>query len=357
MKKSNKANIKEKKNKTILRMCRNLVFFIVLIILTYGLIFREQDMGELFRIVDSANDWYIILGATFMFMYYFIEAYNVRAILKLFGEKVSILGALKFTFIGFFFSAITPAASGGQPVEIYYMTKEKISGAKATMALLVQLGAFQICTILLAVISIIINPTVLPDGLIWLFLIGLLANSVILSTMMIAIFSQRLAKKLVNIAIKVLKALRIKNIDKKKERLEGGLSRYYESSKFIKEHKLEFMRAVLRVLLQVVFYYSIPFCVYKSFGLNDYNWFQIFTMQAVVFTTVNSMPLPGAIGVSESVFLGVFGAVFGTGLLNGAMLLNRGITFYLYVVICAIVVVFNAIKTKDIKGEIDGEKV
>ncbi len=346
-----------KKSKTILKMLRNIVFFIGLIIITYAVIFREQDVNELYKVVGSANYGWIILGIFFMFMYYFMESYNVKEVLKLFGEKISIFKALKFTFIGFFFSAITPAASGGQPIEIYYMTKEKISGAKATMALLIQLGAFQICTLVLAVLSFLINPGTLSGGLIWLFLIGLIANTCILTVMLIAMFSRRLSKKLVNLAIKVLKIFRVKNIEAKKERIEAGLKRYNDSSKYIKENKIEFARAVLRVLVQVIFYYSIPYCVYRAFGLNTFNWFEIFTMQSILFITVNSMPLPGAIGVSESIFLGLFGPIFGESLLNGAMLLNRGITFYIYVVVCAIVVVFNAIRTKDIKGEIDGEKI
>ena len=347
----------KEKNKTIWKMLRNIVFFIGLIIVTYAVIFREQDVNELFNVVHSANYTYVLLGIFFMFMYYFMESYNVKKVLKLFGEKISILKALKFTFIGFFFSAITPAASGGQPIEIYYMTKEKISGAKATMALLIQLGSFQICTIVLGILSFLINPGILSGGIIWLFLIGLVANTCILTVMLIAMFSKRLSKKLVNFAIKVLKFFRVKNIEAKKERIEAGLKRYNDSSKYIKENKIEFARAILRVLVQVIFYYSIPYCIYKSFGLNEFNWFQLFTTQSILFITVNSMPLPGAIGVSESIFLGIFESIFGASLLNGAMLLNRGITFYLYVVVCAIVVVFNAIKTKDIKGELNGEKV
>ena len=37
------------------------------------------------------------------------------------------------------------------------------------------------------------------------------------------------------------------------------------------------------------------------------------------------------------------------------MLLSRGITFYLFVIISLLVVIINAIKTKNIKGEIDSK--
>jgi len=53
--------------------------------------------------------------------------------------------------------------------------------------------------------------------------------------------------------------------------------------------------------------------------------------------------------------LNVFGVAFGSKLLSGAMLLSRGITFYLFVIISLLVVIFNALKMKNIKGEIDNE--
>lgn len=344
------------RKKANLRMIRNLVFFLGLIILTFIILFKDQDIEELFNIIKSANPYFVLLGIGLMFLYYLIEAYNIRSILKKLGDKVSLLNALKFTWIGFFFSSITPAASGGQPIEIYYMTKEKISGSKATMALLMQLCGFQISTISLGIICAIINPSILHGGLVWLFLIGVVINFFALLIMLICIFSGKLTRSLINILIKILRVLKIKNLELKKVKIEEGLQQYNDSAVFIKSHKAEFIKSTFRVFIQICTYYLVPFCIYKAFGLNSYNIFQLFTMQAVLYTTVSGLPLPGAIGVSESVFLGIFGVAFGDGLLSGAMLLNRGVTFYWYVIISLIVVVFNAIKMKNVKGEID-EKV
>lgn len=343
------------KAKAIKRFIRNILFFIALIMFTFWMLFKDQDMNELFEIIKLANTSYVLLGILLMLLYFFMESYNIKSILKSFDEKISILKALKFTLIGFFFSAITPAASGGQPMEIYYMNKENISGAHATMALLLQLCGFQISTISFGIICAIINPSILTGGLLYLFLIGIAINGFALALMLICIFSKKLTKKIIDIFIKILKLLRFKNIDVKKGEIEAGLEKYNESSIYIKTHKLEFIKSIARVFVQIIFYYLIPFCVYKAFGLNDYNIFQLFTMQAVLYTTVSGLPLPGAIGVSETVFLGIYGVVFGEGLLHSSMLLNRGISFYLFVVVSLIIVAINAVRTKKIKSEIDQE--
>lgn len=336
------------------KMIRNVLLFIILIVLTYWLIFREQDMNQLMDLIRSSDKTFIILGILSMFCYFCMEAYNVKSLLKVFGDKISFISALKFTWIGFFFSSITPAASGGQPIEIYYMTKEKISGANATLVLLIQLCGFQISTIFLGILCAILCPSIISNGLIWLYLLGLTINGIALSLMLIGVFSKKITKKLINIFIKLLKIAKIKQIDEKKKRIEEGLDTYNESAVFIKNNKNEFIKAILRVFVQVCFYYTVPFLVYKSFGFNTYNYFQIFAMQSVLYTTVSSLPLPGAIGISETVFLAIFKPAFGDAL-SGAMLLSRGITFYLYVIISLFVVIINAVKMKNVLGEIDNK--
>ena len=335
-----------------LKLIRNLFFFFALIFFTFWFIFKDQDMNELLNVLKSVNIIWVLVGVGIMFVYYSIEAFNIKKILRIFDEKISFFSALKFTFIGFFFSSITPAASGGQPVEIYYMTKEKISGSNATLALLIQLCGFQISTITYGLICSFFNWHILSKFY-WLFLLGLTINGCALALMLIGIFSEKLTKKLLNIMIKIMKFFRVKNLDFRRQKLEEGLQKYNKSAIFIKSHMTEFVKAILRVFVQFAFYYCIPYCIYKSFGLNTYNVFQMFAMQAVIYTTVSSMPLPGSIGISETIFLSLFGVAFGRELLGGAMLLSRGVSFYLFVIVSLLVVIYNVIKMRNVKGEID----
>ena len=162
--------------KTIKRFIRNIIFFIALIVLTFWILFKDQDMNKLFNTIKIVKTPWVVLGFFVMLLFFYMEAYNIKSILNSFGEKISIFKAYKFSLIGFFFSAITPAATGGQPMEIYYMNKEKISSAHATMALLMQLCGFQISTLSLGIICAILNPSILKGGLLFLFLVGITIN-------------------------------------------------------------------------------------------------------------------------------------------------------------------------------------
>ena len=84
--------------------------------------------------------------------------------------------------------------------------------------------------------------------------------------------------------------------------------------------------------------YSVPFLVYKGFGLGDFNVLEVIALQAVLYVAVSALPLPGALGVSESAFMILFRTMFPAGILSSAMVLSRGISFYLFVLVTGLCV-------------------
>ena len=159
------------------KMIRNLLLFNILIIATFYILLKDQDISQLFNIVSNAKGQYIVIAILALIVYVLCEAINIGRTLKALEEKSTFLRNIKYALIGFFFSSITPAASGGQPMQIYYMYKDKISVANSTLALLINLTSMQIVTISLAIISVIFNPGVLRKGLIGLFILGISLNA------------------------------------------------------------------------------------------------------------------------------------------------------------------------------------
>lgn len=346
---------KTEKAKKIKKTIRNLIVFILLIGLTFYLIFKDQNVLEILNIAVSVKKRYILVAIIAMCLYLLGETINITRILKELGEKSTFLRNIRYTLIGFFFSSITPAASGGQPMEIYYMHKEKIAVANSTLALLVHLTSFQIVTITLGIVSTVIHFEIVKSGLIYLVILGILLNSTALTLLAISIFSKRLSKGLINFAVKVLRFFRIPNIEKKQESLEKELEKYQESAVYIKEHKKLMIKTLVTTFIQVIIYYSIPYWVYLAFGFTGYNFFQIVTLQAMLYATVSGIPSPGAVGVSEGAFIEIFKGVFPATMMNSAILLNRGASFYLFVIISAIVTTITALKTKnyEVKEELN----
>lgn len=327
-------------------LLRNLIIFIVLIVLTFYIILKDQNIAEIFNILSGVKIEFIAIAIICMCFYMTCEAVNIGRTLKALNEKSTFLRNIKYALIGFFFSSITPAASGGQPMQIYYMYKDKISVANSTLALLINLTCVQIVTISVALISLFFNYEYLNGALIGFFILGIALNSTALALLLISIFSKRMTKGLINIAIKILKFFKIKNIESKQEKLENELLKYQGSATYIKNNKLLILKAIITTYVQYITYYSISYWVYRSFGLTEHNIFEITSMQSVVYATVSGIPSPGAVGVSEGAFIEIFKSIYSKTMLNGAMILNRGVNFYLFVILSCIVVCINAIKDR-----------
>ena len=332
-------------------MLLNVLIFVILMVATFWFVFKDQDINQIFNVAKSADPWFLLLGVFCMLMYFAMEAINIKSILKSFGEKLSFLKSYKFTMIGFFFAAITPSATGGQPLEIYYMSKEKIPAAHSALALLVQVCGIQVSTMVLGIVSMLLNIKLLTGPVLWLSIIGLAINGIALIAMLVCIFNNKLTRKLVHGFINILKHVGFKKIEKKRAKIDKSLDQYAEGANYMRIHKKEFFVAILRVFIQFCFYFSVPYCIYRAFGLEGMSFLEVFALQAILFMATSALPLPGAIGASESVFLNLFGLAFGAELLSSAMLLNRGITFYLFVIITLFVVFINIVRIKSFNKE------
>ena len=233
-----------------------------------------------------------------MCIYVVCEAVNIGRTLKALNEKSNFLKNIKYALIGFFFSAITPAASGGQPMQIYYMHKENISVANSTLALLINLSCVQIVTLSIAFISLIFNYKYLNTALVWLFVIGVTLNLSAVALLLISIFTKKVSKVLINITIKILKFFRIKNIEEKEKKFQKELTKYQGSAEYIKKNKLVILKNLITTYIQYILFYSVSYWVYCAFGLSGHNILEIITMQSILYATVSGIPSPGAVGVS-----------------------------------------------------------
>lgn len=328
------------KKKTIL----NSIIFLLLIFITYYIIFREQDLNELLLDISKLNLFYLVLAALLMVLYFSIEAFNIKGILNALKEKITLPKALGYTLVGFFFSSITPGASGGQPMEIFYLTKEKIKTSNATMALLLHLCGAQISAVSLGIIGIILKPHILNNGLIYFFIIGSLFNTIPITIGIVGVFFPNFALKIVNLIIKIMKFFKVKNIEHLAENINKELAIYQESAIHIKKNKKILIRAICIAFAQIVVLYIVPFVIYKSFGLSGKTIFDFIIIQAILHSTVCSMPLPGSVGVTETVFLLIYGLAYPATLLQSALVINRFISFYLFVVISLITYICIKIK-------------
>ena len=167
--------------------------------------------------------------------------------------------------------------------------------------------------------------------------------------LLLAIFSKDALDQLIEFIIKIMKKFKIKNIEEKLEKLETEVDKYAESAKYIKNNKLKMLKIILTTYVQFFAFFSVSYWVYKSFGLSWENIMQIVSLQSVLFGTVSGIPSPGAVGVSEGGYIGIFSNIIPANMVSSVMLLTRGINFYLLIFVSGIVTLVNIFRQKKLK--------
>ena len=187
---------------------------------------------------------------------------------------------------------------------------------------------------------------VLHGNIRYLLILGVVINTVILVALMLSIFSKRLIFKLVQFISKILNKFHYKNTDKFKKKCFQQIKEYKRGASLLLTNKKVLFKIVVTTVLQVTLYHSIPYIIYLSLGLGEANFWQFLSMQSVLYISVSGLPLPGAVGVSEGGFLAIYKVLFPESFLSSAMLLSRGISFYLFVLLSGISVLCFSLRKK-----------
>ncbi|GAA0180386.1 lysylphosphatidylglycerol synthase transmembrane domain-containing protein [Clostridium sediminicola] len=343
-------NIKNKSS-----LIKNIIVFIVLMSITFTLLLKGENLSNILKTIKTVKTFYFGIGVLSVFIFIICEGLNIRRIFKILNNQIPFIRSLKYAFVGFFFSSITPSASGGQPMQLYYMKKDNINIPNASLTLLVEVAIFQIVTIGIGITSFIFNYNFIIKKIssIWILLMyGVTVNILIVSFIIAAIFSDKLVFSLSSLLIKLLHKIKIvKDIKKAKDYVENQIVEYKEGANLIKKNPKVILKVFATSVIQISAMYSVVFWVYKAFGLNEFSFLSIISLQSILAIAVSSLPLPGAVGASEGSFLILFKTLFPTNVLTSAMLLNRGISFYIFLIISGIVSLyahFISLKQKEI---------
>lgn len=331
-------------------LMKNGGLFIIIVAVTFKLFFFNADYKEIIKIASQVKLSYIALGIGSMFMVVLCEAVNIRRSLKVFKEESSILQCIQYSLVGIFFSSVTPAATGGQPMQVYFMHKKKIDISNSMLVLLICLASYQFVTVSMAVIGLIVKFNFFKETLgkfsILLF-IGIGLNIILLLLVLIAIFSKKIIFKAVTLCVKVLECFNSNKAIIFNKKAMAEIEKYKNGANSIKDDKMFIIKTIIITTIQIFALHSITFWVYKAFGMSSSSLIEIISIQAALYITGAALPFPGAVGIGESGFLVFFKTLFPAKVLSSAMLLSRGISFYLMIIISGITVISFKLNVKN----------
>lgn len=339
--------------------------FLLIMILTFYTLFSGRDLEEIGRALCSMSPIYLIpaVGLAVFFVcaeggliWYLLRSMKAQ---KKGHRASSLIRCIQYSFIGFFYSGITPSATGGQPVQLYYMNRDGNRGSDSTVVLMTVGVAYKFVLVILGISILLFWYSPLRDELgryFPLYILGLLLNVILVVLILGIMLFPKVILYLALLSEGLFIRLRIwKPSDEREERIKDFIRNYQKAVSWLREHKKSLVVVILVTFLQRCSVFVLTYIVYLGFGLHGTGAMRVILLQAAVYIAVDMLPVPGAQGITELMYQAVFVHVFTGAYLIPSMMVSRGINFYFLLLVSLGVVLVNRIFF-DGKSDIPSEK-
>ena len=317
----------------------NMVFLFAVFGLTLYGVFHGEDLKSMMLAIQTAQWEWLLPGVGLVLFFIWGESIIIWYMMKSYGTQLKKRTCFLFSSVGFFFSCITPSASGGQPMQIYYMKKERIPIPVSTVVLMIVTITYKLVLVVIGIGILIFGQGFLHrylDGILPVYYLGLGLNVFCVIFMTVLVFHPVLARVILRKGMQILERFHLMKPKKERvEKLELSMDTYRGTAEYLKEHLGVILIVFGITFVQRMALFAATWFVYLAFGLSGTSFFDVVFLQAVISVSVDMLPLPGGMGISETLFLHIFRPVFGSLLLPG-MVLSRGLGYYGELLISAV---------------------
>lgn len=321
-------------------------------LLTYALLFGTLGIvlwtglrGQEVNAIPAALAQLAPKGLAFCLICYALgvlcDSVSMHYFLRRQGHAVSLKYAVFISLIGTYYSNVTPGASGGQPMQIYYLKKAGVPVGIGTSATTVKYFCYQImlmllCTVLWIVHGRFLNTQVGANR--WIMIFGYAYNLLAISLVLLMAVNIKLVRLILRLILRVGAELRlVRHPDALMAKWADALETFHASVMMLRRSPVDLMIQLGIGLVQVLSLMLVPVCLFHAFGLNNASATQLIALGLMLYVSAAYMPLPGASGAQEGIFSLYFGGVFPGGTRLIALLLWRFFTYYFALIVGAAV--------------------
>ena len=335
---------------------KKLLWSLAFVLIAALTVWAVTSQNESFSLVDfikflgTLDVKYVILAFLGMIGFILFEGLALRTIGKSFGYKRSVGRNFTYSSADIYFSAITPSASGGQPASALFMVQDGIPASMTTVILIVNLVMYTFAIIFIGLLCLILDPAVFLHFSTLsqiLIIVGCLVQILIAVFFIMVLRHPKILYKICSFFLTILAKLHIiKNLAAKKDGLGKSLKTYRRYVHQIRGKKWMLVRAFIFNLLQRSSLISVTVFAFLASGGAAESAVEMWVVQSMVVLGTNTVPIPGAMGVSEFMMQDAFGMLMAESLAVNLMLLSRSVSFYFCVIICGLTFVIRCLLSK-----------
>ena len=326
----------KKKNKLL---NYSLLFILTIVVLYFAL---RNDYERIIEEIKNFNLIFLILAIFLMIGYWFFRTLTLQNFTKKFKKNYSFFNALRIQMSTIFFDQVTPFASGGQPFEIYKLSKEEKLPVSSSINIVFQTFiVYQISFIFLSLLAflynLIFNAYLINPVLKGLVTLGFLVNLIVGIIMFSIAFLEKFNNFCVKTGINILFKLRIiKDKESKEKEWQEYIKNFHESASYLIKDKKNFIKGIIYNIISIISLYLVPIAIFYGIGFNNISPVEVIVSSTYVSLMGSYIPFPGGTGGLEYGFIVFFGCYIMEPKLTAAMILWRFITYYFGILLGAV---------------------
>jgi len=308
------------------------------------LLFSVIGSKEIFATLKNVNPLVILLLGITVLTITLLDSTRTYILSKSLGARLPFKVYLENTIMGFYFSAVTPFAAGGQPFQIYHLVKNSVELGKASMIVAAKFISSFTSAVLLGILAFIflfeeikgirlIGPIILVGvfatlAFYFLFITFLLNRKWIESFFSLKIVTVPIAFVLRKDADVVRDSVK----DKVKNYMNAFETLWKSSKKVF--FTIFILSFIMILLIQITGFLSL-ISVLEDTNLNFYK---VIGLQSAMNMIVYFLPTPGASGGIEGSFYIIYSGMVGKSRAAVSLLIWRIATYYSTIVIGGILI-------------------
>ncbi|EKQ57521.1 MULTISPECIES: lysylphosphatidylglycerol synthase transmembrane domain-containing protein [unclassified Clostridium] len=304
--------------------------FLSFFLFTKGLTSIVQELKTL-------SPLWLISALILMVLFWIFEMLVLYVITKNFHKTDKLLiKCFHFEMVGVYFGAVTPFAAGSHPAQLYSMTESGVPAGVSGSILMIKFMLHQFINIAILILAFIFKFNYFHSNVpyfIYFFISGLIVHIIIMIFMILFSLNINLTKNILIFIFKILKRVRlIKDTQDIYKKIEIELGNFHENISLIFKNKRMCIKASILTVLQWIAFFSIPYCIYRSYSFNSHDLFTMIAAQIFLINFMAIIPLPGAEGGAEGGFYLIYSLFFENGTIITAIFIWRMLTYYLSIV-------------------------
>ena len=270
----------------------------VLIVLWFAV--RNSDAKASLKAMLESDWRWLLAGLGVWFMSVCAEALVNQCFFIWQKVRIRYFSTLHITILGMFYSNVTPAATGGQPMQVFAFKNRGVPVGVSSSSLAVKFFCFQLAllsggAVLWLTQQDAVNACV-GDAK-WLIFAGFGINGLSVAVVLLLAINRNIVRALIVFILRVGHRLRlIKDLERSSSRADAALNDFSASVDMLVHHPLQILWLLILSWIQIILLMSASYCVYRALHMKGHSPLLLMTLQWLLFIAASFTPLPGASG-------------------------------------------------------------